>query len=93
METLNKNRIMNNEQNLDNQHTHQLNIADVMPSVFGYRFSVTSNQDNKTLGTGFFKSSQKMTKDEQLSFFHQYTQGLYLKKESFVNIDVFEAEA
>ena len=34
-----------------------------------------------------------MTKDEQLSFFHQYTQGLYLKQESFVNIDVFEAEA
>ena len=93
METLNKNRIMNNKQNLDNQHTHQLNIADVMPSAFGYRFLVTSKQDNKTLGTGFFKSSQKMTKDERLSFFHQYTQGLYLKQESFVNIDVFEAEA
>ena len=77
METLNKNRIMNNEQN----------------SSFGYRFSVTSNQDNKTLGTGFFKSSQKMTKDEQLRFFHQYTQGVYLKKESFVSIDIFEAEA
>ena len=77
METLNKNRIMNNEQK----------------SAFGYRFLVTSNQDNKTLGTGFFKSSQKMTKDEQLRFFHQYTQGIYLKKESFVSIDVFEAEA
>ena len=32
METLNKNRIMNNEQNLDNQHTHQLNIPDVIGS-------------------------------------------------------------
>lgn len=93
METLNKNRIMNNKQNLNNQQTQQLNIADVMPSVFGYRFLVTSKQDNKTLGTGFFKSSKKMTKDERLSFFHQYTQGLYLKQESFVNIDVFEAEA
>lgn len=81
---------MNNEQNWENPHTQQLNIADVMPSAFGYRFSVTNNQDNKTLGTGFFKSSQKMTKDEQLRFFHQYTQGLYLKKESFVNIDIFE---
>ena len=70
-----------------------LNKNRIMPSAFGYRFSVTSNQNNKTLGTGFFKSSQKMTKDEQLSFFHQYTQGLYLKQESFVNIDVFEAEA
>ena len=60
---------------------------------FGYRFLVTSKQDNKTLGTGFFKSSQKMTKDERLSFFHQYTHGMYIKQESFVNIDVFEAEA
>lgn len=93
METLNKNRIMNNKQNLDKTQTHQLNIADVMPSAFGYRFSVTSKHNGKTLGTGFFKSSQKMTKDEQLSFFHQYTQGIYLKKESFVSIDVFEAEA
>ena len=61
--------------------------------AFGYRFSVTSNQDNKTLGTGFFKSSQKMTKDEQLSFFHQYTNGHYLAKESFITIEVFEAYA
>ena len=79
--------------NLDNPQTQQLNIADVMPSTFGYRFSVTSNQNNKTLGTGFFKSSRKITKDEQISFFHQYTNGMYLNKESFVSIDVFEAEA
>lgn len=84
---------MNNKQNLNNQQTQQLNIADVMPSAFGYRFLVTSKQDNKTLGTGFFKSSKKMTKDERLSFFHQYTNGMYIKQESFVNIDVFEAEA
>ena len=64
-----------------------------LANVSGYRFSVTSNQDNKALGTGFFKSSQKMTKDEQLSFFHQYTHGMYLRKESFVSIDVFETEA
>ena len=93
MEALNKNRIMNNKQNLDNPQTQQLNIADVMPPAFGYRFSVTSNQNNKTLGTGLFKSSRKMTKDEQISFFHQYTNGIYLNKESFVSIDVFEAEA
>lgn len=84
---------MNNEQNLDNPQTQQLNIAGVMPSAFGYRFSVTNNLNNKTLGTGFFKSSRKMTKDEQLSFFHQYTHGMYLNKESFISIDVFEAEA
>ena len=60
---------------------------------YGYRFLVTSKQDNETLGTGFFKTSRKMTKDELLRFFHQYTQGLYVKQESFVNIDIFEAEA
>ena len=62
------------------------------PSAFGYRFSVTSNQNNETLGTGVFKSSQKMTKDEQINFFHQYTNGIYLNKEAFVSIDIFEAE-
>ena len=60
---------------------------------FGYRFLVTSKQDNRTLGTGFFKTSRKMTKDELLSFFHQYTNRMYIKQESFVNIDIFEAEA
>ena len=62
-------------------------------AIFGYRFSVTSNRDGKTLGTGFFKSSRKMTRDEQLNFFHQYTHGMYQKEEAFVNIDIFEAEA
>ena len=84
---------MNKEQNSNNADNQQLNIADVMPSTFGYRFSVISNQNNKTLGTGFFKSSRKMTKDEQINFFHQYTNGMYLNKGSFVSIDVFEAEA
>lgn len=60
--------------------------------AFGYRFKVTSNQDGETLGTGFFKSSRKITKDEQISFFHQYTNGIYLNKEPFVSIDIFEAE-
>ena len=60
--------------------------------AFGYRFKVTSNQNNETLGTGVFKSSQKITKDEQISFFHQYTNGIYLNKEPFVSIDIFEAE-
>ena len=60
---------------------------------FGYRFLVTNKQDNKTIGTGFFKPGQKMTKDERLSFFHQYTHGMYIKQQSFINIDIFEAEA
>ena len=81
------------KQNLDSTQNKQLNTAGVMPSAFGYRFSVTSNRNNKILGTGFFKSSRKMTRDEQLSFFHQYTHGKYQKEESFVRIDIFEAEA
>jgi hypothetical protein len=68
-------------------------LGAVMPSAFGYRFSVTSKQNNKIIGTGFFKSSREMTAYEQISFLHQYTNGIYAKKESFVNIDVFEAEA
>lgn len=79
----------------ENYNFEAFNLAPAgsQKSFIGYRFSVTSKQNDKTLGTGFFKSSQKMTKDEQLSFFHQYTHGMYLKKESFVSIDVFEAEA
>ena len=81
------------KENLDNTDNQQLNTAGVMPSAFGYRFSVTSNRNNEILGTGFFKSSRKMTEDEQLNFFHQYTHGMYQKEEAFVSIDIFEAEA
>ena len=79
--------------NQNNTYKQQLNTAGVMSSAFAYRFSVTSNINNKILGTGFFKSSRKMTKDEQLNFFHQYTHGMYQKEEAFVSIDIFEAEA
>ncbi len=81
---------MKSQNNTDNQ---QLNIAGVMPSAFGYRFAVISNRNNEILGTGFFKSSRKMTRDELLNFFHQYTHGKYQNKEAFVSIDIFEAEA
>ena len=62
-------------------------------AIFGYRFSVTSNRNNEILGTGFFKTSRKMTRDELLDFFHQYTNGMYQKEGDFVSIDIFEAEA
>ena len=81
------------KQNLDSTQSQQLNTAGIIPSAFGYRFSVTSNINNKMLGTGFFKSSRKMTKAEQLSFFHQYTNGMHQKEGDFVSIDIFEAEA
>ena len=79
--------------NQNNTYKQQLNTAGVTPSAFGYRFSVTSNRNGETLGTGFFKSSRKMTKAEQLNFFHQYTHGMYQNKEAFISIDIFEAEA
>ena len=79
--------------NQNNTYKQQLNTAGVMSSAFAYRFSVTSNRTGKTLGTGFFKTSRKMTKAELLSFFHQYTHGRYQKEASFVSIDIFEAEA
>ena len=81
------------KQNLDNTQSQQLNTAGVMPSAFGYRFSVISNRNNEILGTGFFKSSRKMTRDERLRFFHQYTHGMYQNEDAFVSIDIFEAEA
>ena len=68
-------------------------LGGVMRSAFGYRFKVTSNQNNKTLGTGFFRASKEMTKEEQINFLHQYTNGHYLAKESFITIEVFEAYA
>lgn len=68
-------------------------LGGVMRSAFGYRFKVTSKQNNSTLGTGFFKVSREMTKGEQLEFMHQYTNGFYLAKESFISIEVFEADA
>ena len=79
--------------NQNNTYKQQLNTAGVMPSAFGYRFAVISIRNNEILGTGFFKTSRKMTRDELLSFFHQYTHGKYQKEESFVSIDIFEAEA
>lgn len=68
-------------------------LGAVMRSAFGYRFKVTSKQNNSTLGTGFFRASKEMTEEEQINFLHQYTNGHYLAKESFITIEVFEAYA
>ena len=68
-------------------------IPRVMRSAFGYRFKITSKENNKVFGTGFFKVSKEFSKDEQIDFLHQYTNGYYLNKKSFINIDIFEADA
>ena len=78
----------------ENSNTKQpCTINSVMLSAFCYRFRITSKQNNKVLGTGFFKSSKHLSTSERIDFFHQYTNGLYLGKESFINVEVFEAEA
>ena len=56
---------------------------------FSYRFSVTNNLNNSILGTGCFKVSKEMTKEEQIDFMHQYTNGRFLNKEAFVSIEIF----
>ena len=38
--------------------------------LFGYRFTITSNQNGSTLGTGFMTSSKALDKTEQKDLFH-----------------------
>lgn len=71
----------------------QCTIPFVMRSAFGYRFKITSKEKNKVFGTGFFKSSRKLNKEEQIDFMHQYTNGAYFDKKSYMDICVFEADA
>lgn len=66
-------------------------MQEELKSAFRYRFKITSKQNNSTLGTGFFTVSKKMTKEEQIIFLHQYNNGRYLDKESFITIDIVEA--
>lgn len=87
------NEQMNLFQTVNEAESPAFLVGAVMRSVFGYRFKITSKQNNKTLGTGLFKVSREMTKEEQIDFLHQYTNRNYLNKEFFVNIDVFEADA
>jgi len=84
---------MNTENTINEATNTGCFLGGVMRSVFGYRFKVTSKQNNSTLGTGFFRASKEMTKEEQINFLHQYTNGHYLAKESFITIEVFEADA
>jgi hypothetical protein len=66
-------------------------MQEELKSNYRYRFKITSKQNDSTLSTGFFKVSKKMTKEEQIIFLHQYNNGRYLDKESFITIDIVEA--
>jgi len=57
----------------------------------GYRFTVINNVDNKTIGTGLFKSTEQISEQEQLDLLHKYTNGIYLKYEGLLNIDIVES--
>lgn len=52
-----------------------------------YKFKITSKQNNLIVGTGSFKVLKEMTDEQKTAFFHQYTNGAYLKQTSFVNIE------
>ena len=54
METLNKNRIMNNKQNLDNQQNQQLNTADVIALFSNEHGWISYSEFNEwMIGRGF----------------------------------------
>jgi hypothetical protein len=72
------------------QHDAKLPVSDSV--LFGYRFTITSNQDGSTLGTGFMTSSKALDKNEQKDLFHNWTHGKYLKSENYVSVSVFQAE-
>lgn len=71
------------------QHDAKLPVSS---ALFGYRFTITSNQDGSTLGTGFMTSSKPLDKTEQKDLFHNWTHGKYLKSENYVSVSVFQAE-
>lgn len=57
---------------------------------FIYKFKVVNIYDNKILGTGNFKISEKMDEIRRLEFFHEFTNGIYLGKEPFISITIWE---
>lgn len=61
-------------------------------ALHGYRFKITSNQNNSILGTGFMTASKPLDKTEQMDLFHSWTHGKYLKSENYVSVSVFQAD-
>ena len=72
------------------QHDAKLPVSG--SALFGYRFTITSNQNGSTLGTGFMTSSKPLDKTEQKDLFHNWTHGKYLKSENYVSVSVFQAD-
>jgi|GEM_PF-5200200 len=54
-----------------------------------YRFKITSIQNNHVIGTGLFTTSKKLNTEKQISFLHEFTNGVYANKERFVCIEVW----
>lgn len=61
-------------------------IKNYNPTLITHNFKITSKQNNEILGTGNFKTIKEISKQEQLDFFHQFTNGFYLNKEQIINI-------
>ena len=73
------------------QHDAKLPVSGCS-ALFGYRFTITSNQNGSTLGTGFMTSSKPLDKNEQKNLFHNWTHGKYLKSENYISVSVFQAD-
>lgn len=84
---------MKKEQNSNNPQSFAFRVGDVSGSaLFGYRFKITSNQNNSILRTGFMTASKPLDKTEQMDLFHSWTHGKYLKSENYVSVSVFQAD-
>lgn len=58
-----------------------------------YRFEVKNNQNGKIEGTGCFTHSKEdLSENQQLSFLHEYTNGMYKGKEQFFSIRIHKVQ-
>ncbi len=56
-----------------------------------YRFEVKYKINGKIEGTGCFThSAESLSEQEQLSFLHEYTNGMYKNKEQFLSIKIWK---
>lgn len=56
-----------------------------------YRYEVKNKINGKVEGTGCFTSSKyDLTEQEQLSFLHEYTHGMYKKNIGFLSIKTWK---
>lgn len=56
-----------------------------------YRYEVKNKINGKIEGTGCFtQSTEDLSIQEQISFLHEYTNGMYKNKEQFLGIKIWK---